>query len=110
KMYFFINELSFIGQAKDVYEAKQFITELYSIIKEIEPLQKDNPVQTHSNIADSAIVCVRGKIKEKRCGGQRVMSSRKARGIAGDKTICLPIEDASSAEICVHEKGGDDDR
>lgn len=54
-MYFFINELSFIGQAKDVYEAKQFITKLYSIIKEIEPLQKDNPVQTHSNIANEKI-------------------------------------------------------
>jgi hypothetical protein len=54
-MYFFINELSFIGQAKDVYEAEKFIAELYSVIKEIQPLQGDKPVQTHSNIANEKI-------------------------------------------------------
>ncbi len=54
-MYFFINELSFIGQARDVYEAEKFITELYSIIEKIQPLQRDKPVQTHSNIANERI-------------------------------------------------------
>jgi hypothetical protein len=54
-MYFFINELSFIGQSRDVYEAEKFIAELYSIIEKIQPLQQDKPVQTHSNIANKKI-------------------------------------------------------
>lgn len=57
-MRFFINELSLVGQAKNIYEAEQFITELSSIIKkikEIKHLQGDEPIETYSNIANEKI-------------------------------------------------------
>lgn len=54
-MYFFINESSFIGQARDIYKAEEFITELYLIIENIQPLQQDKPIQTASNIANEKI-------------------------------------------------------
>jgi hypothetical protein len=43
-------------------------------------------------MAGSRQVCVYCKIEEER--GRQKMSSKKARRIAGDKTICLPIEEA----------------
>jgi hypothetical protein len=55
-MHFFINELSFLGQAKNIYEADQLIKELYSIIENIQPIQRSNPIQTHSEIANK-IIC-----------------------------------------------------
>ena len=48
-MQFWINECSFIGQAKNSFEADELIGHLCDLIKEIEPIIGENPIQTYSN-------------------------------------------------------------
>lgn len=55
-MQFLINELSFVGQAKNYYEAYELLKELYNIIKEIKPIQKSHPIQTHSSFSTQKIL------------------------------------------------------
>lgn len=54
-MQFVINECSFIGQAKDYFEADELIVKLYKVIKEIEPITGDNPIQTYSNFSNQKL-------------------------------------------------------
>lgn len=54
-MQFLINECSFIGQAKDYFEADELIGHLYDLIKEIEPIKGDNPIQTYSNFSNQKL-------------------------------------------------------
>jgi len=54
-MQFLINECSFIGQAKDSLEADELIGHLYDLIKEIEPIKRDNPIQTYSNFSNQKL-------------------------------------------------------
>lgn len=48
-MHFLINELSFIGQAANDYEADELMKNIFEIIKEIEHIQNGDPIQTHSS-------------------------------------------------------------
>ncbi|MDJ0660888.1 MAG: hypothetical protein QNJ42_15580 [Crocosphaera sp.] len=50
-MHFLINELSFIGQAEDIYQADQLIESLVKIIKEINEIKGSDPLQTHSTLS-----------------------------------------------------------
>ncbi|MEG3954559.1 hypothetical protein [Microcoleus sp. herbarium2] len=54
-MQFVINECSFIGQATDSVGADELIVQLYDIIKEIEPIKGDNPIQTYSNFSNQKL-------------------------------------------------------
>ena len=54
-MQFLINECSFIGQAKNYFEADELIIHLYQLIKEIEPITGDNPIQTYSNFSNQKL-------------------------------------------------------
>jgi hypothetical protein len=54
-MQFLINECSFIGQAKNSFEADELIVNLYKLIKEIEPITGDNPIQTYSNFLNQKL-------------------------------------------------------
>ena len=54
-MQFLINECSFIGQAKDSFEADELIGHLYDLIKEIEPIKGDNPIKTYSNFSNQKL-------------------------------------------------------
>ncbi|MFM2060585.1 MAG: hypothetical protein RLZZ507_255 [Cyanobacteriota bacterium] len=50
-MHFLINELSFIGQAYNNYEADELMKNILEIIQEISVIQNGYPIQTHSNFA-----------------------------------------------------------
>lgn len=52
-MHFLINELSFLGQAKDgdIADADQLMNEIVNIIKEIENIKRSDPIQTHSSLS-----------------------------------------------------------
>lgn len=54
-MHFFINELSFVRQAKDNYEADNLMINLLEIIKQIQPIQCKDPIQTHSSFASKEL-------------------------------------------------------
>ncbi|MDB9317985.1 hypothetical protein [Nodularia spumigena] len=47
-MHFLINELSFVGQAANDYEADELMKNILNIIEEISVLQNGDPIQTHS--------------------------------------------------------------
>ncbi|ACK66951.1 hypothetical protein PCC8801_2956 [Rippkaea orientalis PCC 8801] len=52
-MKFFINELSFIGQADSVFTANTLMKEILYIFKEIDAIRgKNNPVRKHSNLSN----------------------------------------------------------
>ena len=48
-MHFLINELSFIGQAINKYEADELMNHLLEIIYEIRDIRNDDPILTHSS-------------------------------------------------------------
>ena len=48
-MHFLINELAFIAQATNDYEADELIKNILEIIQEISVLQNGDPIQTHSS-------------------------------------------------------------
>ena len=48
-MQFLINELSFIGQAVNKYEADELMNNLLEIIYEIKDIKNDDPILTHSS-------------------------------------------------------------
>jgi len=50
-MHFFINELSFIGQAKDSYEADELMDELIGVIKEIDKIKGNDIIKNHPIIS-----------------------------------------------------------
>ncbi|GAB4291380.1 MAG: hypothetical protein Fur0025_26530 [Oscillatoriaceae cyanobacterium] len=50
-MHFVINELSFIGQANTNYEADDLMKVLLDVVKELEPIRGDDPIQVHSSFA-----------------------------------------------------------
>lgn len=52
-MHFLINELSFVGQAKDnnIADADRLMNKIVNIIKEIEKIKGSDPIQTHSNLS-----------------------------------------------------------
>lgn len=50
-MYFLINELSLISQAKDSYEVDELMKDLFKIIEEITIIQNGDPILTHSSFA-----------------------------------------------------------
>jgi len=54
-MKFIINELSFIGQATDGYEAHNLMKELTEVVKAIKPLQGNEPVYVHEDFANRQI-------------------------------------------------------
>ncbi|AFZ55964.1 hypothetical protein H6G54_27630 [Anabaena cylindrica FACHB-243] len=54
-MHFLINELSFVGQAANDYEADELMKTIFKIIAEISVLQNDDPIQTHSSFASQNI-------------------------------------------------------
>lgn len=54
-MHFFINELSFVGQAKDSYEADNLMMNVLEIIKQIQPIQCNDPIQTHSSFSNKEL-------------------------------------------------------
>jgi hypothetical protein len=47
-MHFLINELSFIGQAANDYQADELMKNIFEITEEISVLQNGDPIQTHS--------------------------------------------------------------
>ncbi len=52
-MKFFINELSFIGQADSVFTANTLMEEILHIFKEIDTIRgKNNPVKKHNNLSN----------------------------------------------------------
>ncbi|MBO1052175.1 MULTISPECIES: hypothetical protein [Nostocales] len=54
-MHFLINELSFIGQAANDYEADELIKNILEIIQEISVIQNGDPIQTHSSFASQKL-------------------------------------------------------
>jgi hypothetical protein len=54
-MHFLINELSFIGQAINKYEADELMKNILDIIQEISVLQNGDPIQTHSSFASQKL-------------------------------------------------------
>ncbi|WP_222620802.1 hypothetical protein [Sphaerospermopsis sp. LEGE 00249] len=54
-MHFLINELSFIGQASNNYEADELMKHIFQIITEISVIQNGDPIQTHSSFASQNI-------------------------------------------------------
>jgi hypothetical protein len=54
-MQFFINELSFIGQAQNDYEAEELMIIFAELIKKIQPLQGDYPIRTCSDFASKLL-------------------------------------------------------
>lgn len=54
-MHFLINELSFIGQASNNYEADELMKHILEILEEISILQNGDPIQTHSSFATQKI-------------------------------------------------------
>ncbi len=54
-MHFLINEKSFIGQAKNIYETNELITEIVRIIKEINKIKGSDPLQTHSTLSSGKL-------------------------------------------------------
>lgn len=52
-MKFFINELSFIGQADSVFTANTLMEEIFHIFKEIDAIRgKNNPLRKHNNLSN----------------------------------------------------------
>ena len=49
-MHFLINELSFIGQAINKYEADELMNNILAIIAEIKDITNDYPILTHSSV------------------------------------------------------------
>lgn len=54
-MHFLINELSFIGQAANDYEADELMKHILEILEEISVLQNGDPIKTHSTFASQKI-------------------------------------------------------
>ena len=71
-MQFLINELSFIGQAINKYEADELMKNILDIIQEISVLQNGDPIQTHSSFASQKLSA---NGAEGLCGGVRHSTS-----------------------------------
>ncbi|GCL37218.1 hypothetical protein SR1949_23250 [Sphaerospermopsis reniformis] len=54
-MHFLINELSFIGQASNNYEADELMKHILEILEEISVLQNGDPIQTHSSFSSQQL-------------------------------------------------------
>jgi hypothetical protein len=54
-MNFLINELSFIGQASNNYEADELMKHIFQIITEISVIQNGDPIQTHSSFSSQQL-------------------------------------------------------
>jgi hypothetical protein len=54
-MHFLINELSFVAQADNDYEADKLMKNIFNIIKEISVLQNGDPIQIHSSFASQKL-------------------------------------------------------
>lgn len=54
-MHFLINELSFIGQALNKYEADELMNHLLEIIYEIMDIRNDDPILTHSSFTNQKL-------------------------------------------------------
>lgn len=51
-MHFLINELAFIKQAQNIYEADRLIQNMFGIIQEIKSIQGSDPLLTHSSLSN----------------------------------------------------------
>ncbi len=54
-MHIFVNELSFIGQARDDSDISELMEAMMSIIRELGPVQQNDPVLTHSSFFERRI-------------------------------------------------------
>lgn len=50
-MYILINELSFVGQADTRYDAPRLMQTMMNVIKELEPIQRNDPLCTHHSFS-----------------------------------------------------------
>ncbi|BAZ47562.1 hypothetical protein NIES4103_01630 [Nostoc sp. NIES-4103] len=73
-MHFLINELSFIVQAKDKYEADTLMGMLVKIIEELEPIRGKDRIQVHSSFSSCKLsidFTVKDWVYEKLCSANR---------------------------------------
>lgn len=54
-MHFLINELSFIGQAENEYEANLLMMVLFELVKALKPIQGSKPISTHRMFFSCAV-------------------------------------------------------